>query len=103
VADLAGYPLLIIIFSLYTFALKPVTNNVIWTAEAQADRFGLDAARQPDAFASAVLKLGLDRKLDPGPLEEFLFLHHPSGRNRIQMAMEWKAKHLDELSGESAR
>jgi STE24 endopeptidase len=37
------------------------------------------------------LKLGSYRKLDPGRLEEFIFFDHPSGRARIQMAMEWKA------------
>ena len=28
------------------------------------------------------------------PLEEFIFFDHPSGRARIQMAMDWKAAHL---------
>jgi STE24 endopeptidase len=34
------------------------------------------------------------RKLDPSPLEEFLFFDHPSGRARIRMAMDWKAANL---------
>src|SRR5438132_373541 len=41
-----------------------------------------------------VLKHGAYRKLDPTPLEEFIFYDHPSGRARIQMAMDWKAAHL---------
>jgi STE24 endopeptidase len=40
------------------------------------------------------LKLGEYRKLAPGPLEEWVFFDHPSGRNRIRMAMRWKAEEL---------
>jgi STE24 endopeptidase len=61
------------------------------------DIFGLNAARQPDAEAEVDLKLADYRKLDPGPIEEFLFYDHPSGRARIYAAMRWKAEHLREL------
>ena len=40
------------------------------------------------------LKLGKYRKMEPTPLEEFIFFDHPSGRSRIRMAMDWKAPHL---------
>jgi STE24 endopeptidase len=43
--------------------------------------------------------LGEYRKLDPGPIEEFLFYDHPSGRTRITAAMRWKAEH-PELANE---
>ena len=49
-----------------------------------------------DGFAEVALKLGEYRRLDPGPIEEWIFFDHPSGRNRIHMAMTWKAEHLDE-------
>ena len=55
-----------------------------------------NAARQPDGFATATLKLGEYRKLDPAPLEEFVFYDHPSGRTRIASAMRWKAWHLND-------
>ena len=54
----------------------------------------MNAARQPDGMASIALKLGEYRKLDPGPLEEFIFFDHPSGRTRIYASMRWKAEHL---------
>ena len=76
------------------FVGTPITNNVIRNAEAQADIFGLNAAREPDAFATVALKLADYRKLDPSPLEEFVFYDHPSGRSRILMAMRWKAENL---------
>lgn len=91
VADPAGLPLIALLFSIYGFALTPVTNSYIRANEAEADLFGLNTARQPDGFAQVSLKLGEYRKLDPGPLEELVFFDHPSGRSRIRMAMEWKA------------
>ena len=45
-------------------------------------------------MAQVALKLGKYRKLDPTPLEEFIFFDHPSGRARIRMAMDWKAGKL---------
>lgn len=97
IADIAGLPLLAALFSVYFLVMTPVTNTIIRTNEAEADIFGLNASRQPDGFAEAALKLGEYRKLAPGPLEEFVFFDHPSGRQRILAAMRWKAEHLGEL------
>ena len=33
-------------------------------------------------------------KMSPGPLEEWIFFDHPSGRTRIHDAMTWKAENL---------
>ena len=38
-------------------------------AAAEADLYGLQAAREPDGFAEVALKLSEYRKLEPGPLE----------------------------------
>jgi len=92
--DPAGLPLVVALFSVFFFVATPVTNTIVRTNEIQADIFGLDAVRQPDAFATVVLKLGEYRKLDPSPLEETVFFDHPSGRTRIYEAMRWKAGHL---------
>jgi STE24 endopeptidase len=90
--DVAGLPLMVLLFSTYLFLLTPVTNTFSRTTEAAADIFGLNAARQPDGFALVALKLAEYRKLDPGPVEEIVFFDHPSGRARIRMAMQWKAE-----------
>jgi STE24 endopeptidase len=62
--------------------------------EYQADLFGLNAVRKPDAFASVMLKLSTYRKLEPGRWEEMIFYDHPSGRTRIAAAMRWKKEHI---------
>jgi STE24 endopeptidase len=94
VGDTAGLPLLAAVLSVYFFVLIPLNNTFIRTSEAEADIFGLNAARQPDGFAEVALQLSEYRKLAPGPLEEWVFFDHPSGRNRILMAMRWKAEQL---------
>ena len=94
IADVAGLPLLVLLLSIFFFVTTPVTNTMIRTHEAEADIFGLNAARQPDGEAEVDLKLGEYRKLKPGPIEEFIFFDHPSGYNRILMAMRWKAENL---------
>ena len=94
IADPAGLPLLSLIFSTVFFLLTPVINTTVRVHEREADAFSINTAREPDGFAMVALKLGEYRKLDPGPLEEFIFFDHPSGRARIRMAMDWKAAHL---------
>ncbi|HEY1217911.1 MAG: hypothetical protein ABSE42_15860 [Bryobacteraceae bacterium] len=44
--------------------------------------------------------MGEYRKLDPGPVEEFIFYDHPSGHTRITAAMRWKAEHPQSTSAE---
>ncbi len=94
VGDVASLPLLVAVFAVFFFVMTPVTNTIIRVNEVEADLFGLNAAGQPDGFAEAALMLGEYRKMSPGPLEEFLFFDHPSGRTRILMSMRWKAEHL---------
>jgi len=94
IADPAGLPLLSLIFSAVFFLLTPLINTTIRVHEREADAFSVNTAREPNAFAMVALKLGEYRKLDPSPLEEFIFFDHPSGRARIRMAMDWKAAHL---------
>jgi STE24 endopeptidase len=92
--DLAVLPLAALILSVLSFLFTPIGHTYIRTQEYEADIFGLNAARQPDGQAEADLLLGEYRKLDPAPLEEFIFFDHPSGRTRIYAAMRWKAENL---------
>ncbi|MES2071226.1 MAG: M48 family metallopeptidase [Pseudomonadota bacterium] len=92
-ADPVGLPLFVALFMLYMFAMTPVINTVIRSAETEADIFGLNASQEADGFAEADLKLIEYRKSDPGPVEEFLFYDHPSPKKRIYSAMRWKAEH----------
>jgi STE24 endopeptidase len=92
--DVAGLPLLATLLSVFFFFATPVTNTITRTTEQQADIFGVNAVRKPDAFATAILKLSAYRKLDPSPWEEAIFYDHPSGHTRIQTMMTWKKEHI---------
>ena len=94
ISDPAGLPLLALISSILLFLGTPVLNTVVRITEREADAFGINTSREPDGMAKVALKLGVYRKLNPTPLEEFIFFDHPSGRNRIRMAMDWKAANL---------
>ena len=85
--------LFLLLLSLFFAAAGPLLNTRTRAIETEADQFGLDASRAPDAAATTFLKLGEYRDLDPHPLVELLFFDHPSGRNRIRHAMDWKAAH----------
>jgi STE24 endopeptidase len=76
------------------FLATPLLNSIVRVTEREADAFGINTAREPDGMAEVALKLGMYRKLNPTPLEEFIFYDHPSGRARIRMAMDWKAANL---------
>lgn len=99
IADPAGLPLLALIFSTLLFVVTPLLNTVVRVTEREADAFGVNTAREPDGMAGVALKLGAYRKLNPKPLEEFIFYDHPSGRARIRMAMDWKAANLSAGEG----
>jgi STE24 endopeptidase len=100
VTDPAVLPLLSALAAVVLLLLTPVTNSIVRMNEVEADAFGLEAAREPDGFAAVSMMLGEYRKLEPGKLEELIFFDHPSGYNRVRMAMEWKAKHLAALPAE---
>ncbi len=93
--DVASLPLFVALFAIYFFLATPITNTIIRTNEAEADIFSLNTSREPDAFAEVALKVSDYRKLEPSPLEEWILYDHPSGKSRIQMAMKWKAEHLE--------
>ena len=90
VADVAGFPLFLAVFTAFTFVATPISNTLVRTQEIEADRFGLNLAREPHGEAEADLKLVEYRKPDPGALEEFVFYDHPSTRHRIHDAMQWR-------------
>jgi STE24 endopeptidase len=100
ITDVAVLPLAVMVFAIYMFVMTPVANTISRNMEYEADMYGLNAAGQPDGEANVDMLLGEYRKLDPGPIEEFLFYDHPSGRTRITAAMRWKAEHPESTNQE---
>lgn len=94
IGDTAVLPLVVLLSSLFFLVLTPVVNTMIRAQEFEADMYGLNASREPDGFAQAAIHLGEYRKMSPGPVEEWIFFDHPSGRTRIHAAMQWKAENV---------
>jgi STE24 endopeptidase len=94
IGDVAVLPLVFYLATLFFFVLTPILNTQTRSNEHEADMYGLNASRQPDGCAQGAIHLGEYRKMSPGPIEEFIFYDHPSGRQRIHRAMQWKAENL---------
>jgi len=102
IADPAGLPTLIVIFSTLTLLGTPLTMTFSRFEESDADAFSLRVAHEPDGLSKALVKTIEYRADSPGPVEEFLFYDHPSVRRRVQRAMNWKANHLAETERQEA-
>ena len=101
--DIAALPLVLLLASVYFFVLTPISNTQTRTQELEADMYGLNASRQPDGGAQGAIHLGEYRKMSPGPVEEWFFYDHPSGRTRIYNAMRWKAENLQLFKNPAAQ
>jgi STE24 endopeptidase len=103
ISDTAVLPLVFLVGTILGFVYTPFFNTHIRTNEHEADMYGLNASRQPDGLAQGAIHLGEYRKMNPGPVEEWMFFDHPSGRNRIHDAMRWKAENLQLFAPKSDR
>lgn len=90
-ADVAGLPLLMLIFMGVHYLSLPVVNGFSRVCEYAADRFALDACGDRDVFISMMDKLGKVNLADPSPAAwyEWLFYDHPSIQKRISAARAW--------------
>jgi STE24 endopeptidase len=93
VADPAGLPIVLLIFSTLSLAATPILNTQTRMQEAAADSFSLEHANEPDGLAKALVKTIEYRASSPSDLEEFIFYDHPSVEHRVRKAMDWKAAH----------
>jgi STE24 endopeptidase len=100
IGDTAVLPLVLLLVSIFGFVTTPIDNTATRTQEYEADMYGLNTSRQPDGFAQAAIHLGEYRKMSPGPIEDWVFFDHPSGRNRIYAAMRWKAENQQLFAGQ---
>jgi STE24 endopeptidase len=91
-ADVAGLPLLLLIFTVYGIITMPIGPAFSRQMERQADKFALDITHNKSAFISAMNKLAYMNLSDPNPspIIEFLLYDHPPVSKRIKFAEEYK-------------
>ncbi|HOW59437.1 MAG TPA: M48 family metallopeptidase [Candidatus Omnitrophota bacterium] len=91
-ADVAGLPILFLIFYLVNLVLMPLLNAYSRHQENEADLFALRAGFHKNDFISCMQKLGSQNLADPNPPAwyEWLFYDHPSIGKRIEMAEQYQ-------------
>ncbi len=100
-ANVAGLPLLFLVFYAVNLALMPLMNAYSRHREDHADQFALRACGNKDTFISCMRKLGEQNLADPEPPAwyEWLFYDHPSIGKRIAMAKKYKGQTDSQVSG----
>jgi STE24 endopeptidase len=87
--DIGALPLIYAVLIVVMYLTMPLRNTVIRQQEQEADAFGLNASREPQAFALTDIRLSTYRKIHPSALEEFWFYDHPSPYRRVLHSMTW--------------
>jgi len=91
-ADVAGLPLIFLIFMVYGIITMPVGPAFSRHMERQADKFALDMTHNKEAFISAMNELAYINLSDPNPspIIELLLYDHPPISKRIKFAEDYR-------------
>ena len=91
-ADVAGLPLIFLIFVIYGIITMPIGPAFSRHMERQADKFALDMTYNKEAFISTMDKLAYINLADPNPSPtiEFLLYDHPPISKRTKFAEEYE-------------
>lgn len=92
-ADIAAFPALAIIFSIYGLITQPLDNAVSRWRERKADAYALQTTGKNEAFASAFTRLANQNlvEIDPEKWVVFIFYSHPPLGERIENAKRFSA------------
>jgi len=87
-ADPAALPLLMLVGGAWSLVALPFVNAMSRAQERAADRYALEATRNPEAFVSAMKRLSQQNLAEerPSALARWLFYSHPPIRERIEAA-----------------
>jgi STE24 endopeptidase len=96
-ADIAAFPLLLIVLGLYNLVTMPLENGFSRWRERRADSYALSLTHKGEAFASALRRLANQNLADADPESwvEWLLYSHPALGKRIAMAEREAAIYQD--------
>lgn len=94
-ADIAAFPVLLIVMGLYGLITMPLENGFSRWRERRADEYALSLTHNGVAYASALRRLANQNlsDADPEPWVEWLLYSHPALGKRIAMAESEAAVH----------
>ena len=87
-ADMAAFPLLLLVLGFYELVTMPLENGLSRWRERRADEYALDVTHNGKAYASALKRLANQNlaDADPEPWVEWILYSHPALGKRITMA-----------------
>jgi STE24 endopeptidase len=90
-ADVAGLPILLLAGGVVSLCFGPLGNAISRRHERQADRYALTLTGQPDAFISAMRRLGAQNLAEerPSKIVQWLFHSHPTVGQRVEAARDF--------------
>jgi STE24 endopeptidase len=93
VDDPAGLPLLLLTGGLWGLVTMPIANAMSRRHERRADRDALDLTGRPEAFITAMKRLGQQNLAEerPSAFVRWFFHSHPPLLERIEAARLWRA------------
>lgn len=92
-SDIAGFPLLILVFGAFGFLTMPLVNAYSRWRERRADVYSLNITGKGKVYANALTRLANKNLVDTNPelwVEIFLYSHPPLGK-RISMAKNFNS------------
>ena len=92
VQDVAGLPVLLLTAGAVSLLMVPLAHAISRAFERSADRFALDLTRNPQAFISAMRRLGAQNLAEqhPSKIVQWLFYSHPPLEERIATAQAFR-------------
>ena len=90
-ADVAAFPALVFIMSVYSLIVSPIDNAFSRWRENMADDYALQSTRKDKAFASGFTRLANQNlsEVDPEKWVVFMFYSHPPLGERIEKAKQF--------------
>jgi STE24 endopeptidase len=89
-SDIAGLPIILLLFSLLSLVISPLQNAFTRKLETEADTYALKLTKLNEAFISAMQKLTQQNLSDPEPSKfiEIMLYDHPPVAKRIKLASQ---------------
>lgn len=104
IADVAGAPLLVLVFAILGLLLLPATNAFVRAMERRADDYSFETLGTAEPLMAGLRRLAEKNlaEVQPPRWKEWLLYSHPSIATRLRRGEAWQAARQFNASGESA-